>query len=215
MTVSSLTKQHIISLGLVDYTPQPRSGDSYADYLDRHGLTGRGFEFSELVKPLYRDFRRKFKAPPVDLWHRMGPTLALANELRLNMMEGEDGARGLRIAAAYRPTGGARYSQHKRNAALDLDLLRSDYDLTHDFYVAAVHLWARYGRELKMGLGLYCSAKRRDGIRVHFDTGYKCRTWQISGGRSLKPYTRAGRRVPLAVDICRQYGLTPPSEDVT
>ncbi len=214
MNCTTPTKQHLINLGLVDHTPEPRKEDTYETYLDREGLTGRGFSVGELVKPRHRDLRGKFKAPPPDLWQRMGPTLALANELRLWMREGDDGARGLRVAAAYRPTGGARYSQHKRNAALDLDLFPSDYDLTRDYYEAAVRLWCEYGRDLKMGLGLYCSSNRRDGIRVHIDTGYRCRSWQISGGRSLKPYRRNGKPVPLAVDIVRELGLVLPSEDV-
>lgn len=214
--MNSLSKETIIHLGLSDCSPQPRSEETYEEYLgkDRLGLTGRGFNFSELVKPRRKDWRGKFKAPPPDLWQRMGPTLALANELRMSMLEGEDGARGLRVAAAYRPTGGARYSQHKRNAALDLDLLPSDYDLTGEFYKTAVHIWSLYGTELKMGLGLYCASNRRDGIRVHIDTGYRCRSWQISGGRSLKPYRHNDRAVPLAVHMCREMGLKVPSEDV-
>ncbi len=213
----TLSKEHLISLGLVDYTPEPHKSDTYESYLRRHGLLDRGFGFGELVKRRRHDWRGKFKAPPQDLWHRMGPTLALANELRLWMREGDEdtAARGLRVAAAYRPTGGARLSQHKRNAALDLDLLRSDYDLTRPYYETAVRLWCEYGRDMKMGLGLYCGSGVLGGIRVHLDTGYRCRSWQISGGRSLKPYTYSGRRVPLAVHIARRMGLVPPTEDVS
>lgn len=206
------SKEHIINLGLVDYTPEPRHDDTYETYLARNGLTGRGFAYGELVKR----WSYRFREPPVDLWHRMGPTLALANELRLWMREGEtrgERARGLRVAAAYRPIGGARLSQHKRNAALDIDLLPGDYHLTNAYYETAVRFWCEYGRDTKMGLGLYCRPGREGGIRVHIDTGYRCRTWQIAS-KSHRPYLRGGKRVPLAVHLADRMGLVPPSEEV-
>jgi hypothetical protein len=207
------SKQHVINLGLVDYTPEPRKCDTYESYLDHQGLLGRGFAYRELVKPWGRDMRGRFREPPRDMWARMVPTLALANEIRLWMREGTDGARGLRVAAAFRPRGGARMSQHKRNAALDLDLLPGDYHLTHEYYRMAVRLWCEYGRDMKMGLGLYCSPRRKDGIRIHIDTGYRARSWQISG-KSHRPYLRGGKRVPLAVALADEMGLVPPSDEV-
>ena len=198
-----------------DGVPMPANGETYADYLRRHNQLDRGFGFDELVKRTISDIRGRYRAPPPQHWHRMVPTLALANELRNAMRDGYPGnpvsASGLRVAAAYRPRGGAALSQHKRNAALDLDLLPSDYDLTQVYYETAVRLWCQYGKELAMGLGLYCSAKRTGGIRVHIDTGHRCRTWQISG-RSLRPYTRRGKSVPLAYHLCDRLGLVPPTE---
>lgn len=189
----------------------PRTGD-YADFLEELHLLGRGFSFRELVRPIYRDLRGRFREPPRDLWHRIVPTLGVANDLRRALCHeaGPSPLRGLRVAAAFRPRGGAPRSQHKVNAALDLDLLPADSAHTRRYYQAAVELWCQYGKELDMGLGLYCSSRGRGGIRVHIDTGYRCRTWQISGGRSLRPYVHLGRPQPLAVDLAAEMGLTPP-----
>lgn len=191
----------------------PPSEGPYVQFLESLLLLGRGFAYRELVRPLYADVRGRFREPPRHLWRRMVPTLAVANDLRRALCDepsDSPGLRGLRVAAAYRPSGGAPRSQHKVNAALDLDLLPADYRYTERFYRAAVTLWCAYGKELEMGLGLYCSSKSRGGIRVHIDTGYRCRTWQISGGRSLRPYVHLGRPQPLAVELAVELGLTPP-----
>lgn len=65
----------------------------------------------------------------------MVPTLALAIELRERMVAA--GARGLEVHAAYRPEGGAPDSQHKHNAALDLDLLPGDDRLMRTYVEVA------------------------------------------------------------------------------
>lgn len=188
--------------------------ESYDAFLAGLFLLDRGFSYGELVRPRFRDLRGRYREPPRETWGRMAPTLALANELRGRLRkpkDGQEGVRGLRVAAAYRPTGGARRSQHKFNAALDLDLLPGDRTATRRFYEAAVRLWCEFGVPMKMGLGLYCPAGARGGIRVHLDTGFRCRTWQISRGRSIRPFVDEGRSVSLAVDIARGLGLTPPT----
>jgi hypothetical protein len=187
----------------------------YEAFLEELQLLGHGFSYKELVRPRYRDFRGRFRPPPSHFWARMVPTLAAANDLR-RIVCNPDGnippVGGLRIAAAFRPKGGAGRSQHKFNAALDLDLLPTDAGQARRFYREAVKLWSEYGRPLKMGLGLYCSSRSRGGIRVHIDTGYRCRTWQISGGKSLRPYFHEGRRVPLAINIANELGLALPNK---
>ncbi len=185
----------------------------YSEFLDSLQLLGRGFSYRELVRPFYGDVRGRFREPPRNVWHRMVPTLAVANDLRRRLCDGtgdELALRGLRVAAAYRPSGGAPRSQHKVNAALDLDLLPGDIEHAERFYRCAVQLWCEYGKTLKMGLGLYCSSRSRGGIRVHVDTGFRCRTWQIRGGRSIRPYVHLGRPQPLAVELAAELGLTPP-----
>ncbi|MGH1340090.1 MAG: hypothetical protein ACRBN8_00960 [Nannocystales bacterium] len=187
---------------------------SYEAFLSGLFLLERGFSYRELVRPRIRDLRGRHLEPPREIWGRMAPTLALANELRGRLRKpasGYDGVRGLRVAAAYRPRGGARRSQHKSNAALDLDLLPGDRASTRRLYEVAVRLWCEYGSSMKMGLGLYCPAGARGGIRVHLDTGFRCRTWQISRGRSIRPFVDEGKSVSLAVDIARGLGLTPPT----
>lgn len=199
----------------MDGLPAIEPGSTYQEYLQDAGLLGRGFEFDELVKPRRKDWRGRFQAPPEDLWARMAPTLAAANELRRWVIGlgpvGEDPIRGLRVAAAYRPRGGARFSQHKRNAALDLDLLPGDYDMVRHYYEIAVRFWCEYGASLKMGLGLYASGRSRGGIRVHIDTGYRCRTWQISGGTSIRPHLIDGRAHPLAHQLAHAMCLVLPT----
>lgn len=138
-------------------------------------LLGHGFAYREIVNA----DKHAHSLPPRGMWTSLLPTLDLANDLRARMIK--RGASGLRINAAYRPTGGASNSQHKRNRALDLDLLLPDYGLKRDFYEEAVKLWCERGRAMHMGLGLYCAADVCMGIRVHIDTGFYCRTWQHGG----------------------------------
>lgn len=173
----------------------PFIGDDYEGYLDSAGLLDGGFRYGELVSHT----RHNKMEPPEDLWHRMVPTLLLAIQLRAQMIE--LGAHGLRINAAYRPDGGARLSQHKRNAALDIDLLDEDRPMGVKFYAAAAKLWSDYGTDYQMGLGFYGpQAKRFGGIRVHIDTGWKSRCWW--GNPSIGP---------LPAEICRENGWPVPS----
>lgn len=125
----------------------------------------------------------------------MIPTLALAHELRARMLAA--GARGLVVAAAYRPTGGAGDSQHKHFAALDLDLLDdADIDLSHVYARTAAQLWREH-EHLRAGLGTYA----RDGAlwtyRVHLDTGYRFRCWQGL------PLGRGWARRPAALTLAQ------------
>jgi hypothetical protein len=136
---------------------------------------GHGFVIGELVKP----GQRRFTLPPRSYWARMLRPLQLANELRAVMVK-DHGARGLRVNAAFRPTGGAANSQHKWNRALDLDLLTSDRHLTKAYYEEAVRMWCEYGHNEPIGLGLYCRGDVCAGIRVHIDAGgyMRSRHWQ-------------------------------------
>jgi hypothetical protein len=152
---------------------------SYEQYLEP--VLGHGFEYRELVKPWRRDWRGRFRLPPEELWPRMLLTMDVANQLRAKWIA--IGGAGLRVAAAYRPRGGARQSQHKVNAALDLDLLRTDYDKTQRWYGLAAEFWHQWGNAYDLGLGLYCRPERSGGIRVHIDTGHHRRTWQQYRGR--------------------------------
>lgn len=151
----------------------------YTEFLGQ--LLGRGFSASEIVKR----WNRRFALPPEALWPRMKPTLVVANELRAEWVR--RGGRGLRVAAAYRPQGGARSSQHKQNAALDLDLLRDDYDHMSEWYDLVIEYWREHAAVTRLGLGLYCAPGATGGIRAHIDTGYQVRTWQHSGGKSVRP----------------------------
>lgn len=202
----SLSKIHRIDLNLVHWEPDAgMASDTYEDYLETTGQLGRGFAFGELVK---RWSLHRHRRPPRALWNRITPTLALANELRGRMLEA--GADGLRVAAAYRPRGGSARSQHKANAALDLDLI-GDAKLRPTYYRIAAELWAEYGRELRVGLGFYCGSSAYGGLRVHLDTGYRARTWQYRGSKSLRPWSSKWGQVPLSMHLCERMGLTPPN----
>jgi hypothetical protein len=162
--------------------------DDYRAIIAPH--CGPAFAFREICKPP----NVRFQVPPFAMARRMIPTLELANELRLRMSYRCDregwGFHGLRVNAAFRPRGGAPNSQHKHNRALDLDLMFRDWDpatvdrsteIRRAWYEVAVGLWLELGREERIGLGLYCSRGRDYGVRVHIDTGYGYRTWQIAG----------------------------------
>jgi uncharacterized protein YcbK (DUF882 family) len=155
----------------------------YKALLEEAGVLGRGFAYSEIVsvKALHRKLR-----PPRSMQGSMIPTLQFANVLRDRMVE--EGARGLRVAAAYRPIGGAKGSQHRKNRALDLDLLPGNYDLTAVYYEVAVRTWQEWvAQGHETGLGLYCPEGARGGIRVHVDIGYRTRTWQLWRGKYVQP----------------------------
>ncbi len=195
-----------VELELVGWDPTvAMDANTYQQYLESTGQLGRGFAFSEIVK---RWSLHRHRKPPKSLWPRMTPTLALANELRVRMVEA--GAKGLRVAAAYRPRGGSPRSQHKRNAALDLDLI-GDAKLRPTYYRIAAELWHDYGRELEIGLGFYGGPDAYGGIRVHIDTGYRCRTWQYRGSKSLRPWSSKWGQVPLSMHLLERKGLTPPN----
>lgn len=169
--------------------------EQYAAFLAPH--LAPGFAFRELVTGA----RRKFM-PPQSMWKRMVRTLELANELRYVMMT--HGAHGLRINAAYRPSGGAGDSAHIYNCALDLDLLKQDYHLTKVYYDEATKLWCEYGHNEAIGLGFYCPGDVCQGIRVHIDVGHphkkRSRFWQHG--------SRAGKADQII--IAKRLGLHVP-----
>ena len=161
--------------------------DDYRAIIAPH--CGPAFAFREICRPP----DRRFQVPPFVMARRIIPVMEAANELRLRMAYRCDregwAFHGLRPAAAYRPLGGARNSQHKENRAVDLDVMFCDWDpatVPHsvDFrrawYEVLVGMWLEEQKN-KMGLGLYCSRGRDYGVRGHIDFGYLTRTWQISG----------------------------------
>lgn len=158
---------------------------------------GRGFTIGEIVIPGSRTHRE----PPAYMRPRMLPVLACANDLRARMVAA--GCRGLRVQAAYRPVGGARYSQHKTNRALDLDLLHDDdaQIMREAYYRTAVQAWVDWcASGLAVGLGFYCPQDFRAGRRVHIDVGYRTRTWQHGWAAGA----------PDAELICAELGLEVP-----
>lgn len=173
----------------------------YERYLEGFGLLGHGFVFRELV----RLSSPRHMLPPPKIWHRMVPTLALAHQLRQRVIN--LGGAGLVVAAAYRPAGGEADSQHKHNAALDLDLLPADRARAGNFAYAfarvAAETW-RAWEELEVGLGTYAPARALWSNRVHIDTGYRFRCWQGTGRSDAGAYTWASRPAALT--------LAPPDE---
>jgi len=161
-------------------------GGDYEAYLEAHDVLGHGFGYREIVKPRWRDWRGRFRYPPRELWPWMVRAMRAANELRRRWVA--MGGTGLRVAAAYRPKGGAKRSAHKRNGALDLDLLADDQtpENKEAWYELLVSFWLEQGPVRDLGLGLYCSPIRIGGIRGHVDAcGY--RTWQHWNGKPVLP----------------------------
>ncbi len=166
--------------------------DEYRDLLSPH--LGQGFEFKELVIP----GSNRHAMPPRPYWPNMLETLKWANAFRRVALV-ETGAKGLRVAAAYRPSGGASRSAHKTNSALDLDIIGGS---PLNWYSAAVDLWAGYVNDGKpIGLGLYCSPRALGGIRIHIDCT-RARTWQHHGNTPVRP--------PAARRICESLGIPYP-----
>lgn len=159
-----------------------------------------GFKIRELV-----DGTQAKQMPPSFMWQSMQRPLRLANELRTRMIE-RHGAHGLRCNAAYRPTGGALHSQHKKNRALDLDLLEQDYGLTRVWYVEAVTLWCELGNDEILGLGLYCPKDYCQGIRIHIDVA--------AFGRTHSRHWQHGYKAGTSdvILIARHLGLALPGE---
>jgi hypothetical protein len=152
----------------------PLVKESLDEYLDRMGI--RHFSAYELtraprwgrnVEPLRED------------WPNIVPALRLAEILRHEL-----GGEPLLVLSGYRPRrynktiGGAKNSQHLRFRAvylsLDTEEARSD-ERKRRLYEVSARLFARYGADLKMGLGFYT---RQRGDRVSIDAGFGLRSWE-------------------------------------
>jgi hypothetical protein len=158
---------------------RPSSEETYSDYLGSFRFfNNSGFIYRELVRQ--GDPRHGY--PPRELWARMVPTFLLAWQLRERMLC--HGATGLAVRAAYRPTGGERDSQHKVNAALDLDLLAADLErdpgLAAAYARAAAELWREH-KHMRVGVGTYAAEGHETTRRVHLDSLYRHRCWQGTG----------------------------------
>jgi len=161
---------------------RPTATEEYSNYLEWHGVLGDGLGFTigELVRP----GSPRHVLPPLELWPAMVGTLAAAMQLR-DMITGA-GAKGLRVAAAFRPVGGTRASRHKMNAALDLDLLPGDQRFAHAYLNLAASLFRDVGVTMRMGIGSYHPAAVQSTRRVHLDVGTRSPTevWQIAGANA-------------------------------
>lgn len=179
--------------------------DAYKELLAKHGAGV--FSPSELVVFSGEAQRRK-ALPPPHLRENILRALDLAVALRAAMLP--RGASGLLVRAAYRPHGGAPNSAHKRNRALDLDLLVADVrrvgdDLRLAFAEEATRLWCARGIADAMGLGLYGARGSERTWRVHVDTA-GCRTWQHAGSAKVRSAAWA---------IADRLGLDAPTRSPT
>jgi hypothetical protein len=153
----------------------------FVHWLDgRHTFRASGRPGAALTMDVYRD----------------SASLALALVLRDRMRQ--LGARGLAVAAAYRPAGGEDDSRHKHNAALDLDLLPGDARFGHQFARVAAELW-RERKALRVGLGTYAPDGALWTNRVHLDTGWRHRCWQGTGRSTAGRYLFSRRPAALAL----------------
>jgi len=146
--------------------------------------------------------------PPSEFWPHLAQILEAAIEFREIAMR-EAHVKGLKVAAAYRPAGGASRSAHKWGKALDLDRIGGDGIA---YYRCAVKFWSENADKFQggMGLGLYCAPGRVGGVRVHLDIGHQTRTWQIHRGKSIRPHLIDRRKRSLARHLCRTHDLKDP-----
>lgn len=190
---------------LVHGAPRPDSAESYDQYLMRIGVLDTEFRYKEIVDPRQGDK----KLPPLKYWKRMAMTLAAVQVLR------ELWGRPLVIVAAYRPGDvGASNSQHKVNAALDVDYYDDDAAELRSWFAFATKFWCDYGPRCDMGFGLYTAGpKSLGGNRVHIDTKFYDRTWQgVSGGGFQKPWIVEGEHVTLSVKLGHDNGWDVPTK---
>ena len=163
---------------------RPRGGETYREYLRWHGVIGAeiGFAYEEIV----RRASARHLEPERHLWASAIATLRLAIELRTLAIR--FGARGLVVAAAYRPLGGASDSRHKANAAIDLDLLAADHQLGREYLRAGARIYASHAH-LGVGVGSYHPAGVDWTRRIHLDacTRQRRTCWQIHDGYVTPP----------------------------
>jgi len=187
----------------------PFSSENFQQYLQRLGLLDKGFAYRELVSR--NPLSRRKRVPPKEMWPDFSLMLAAAIEFRKFAMR-KAKVRGLRVAAAYRPLGGASRSAHKHGRALDLDRIGGNAE---SYYVAAVSFWAKNALVLQGGLGLYPGRPdHRGGLRVHMDVEHGIRSWQHTQGKSMRPWVVGGRRVSLAYKLADELGLDPSKPEI-
>ncbi len=149
-------------------TPPPITADdtlTYEEFLSRFDL--RHIKPSEIIRPHLQTTRGYTNSlPPVELWPAMPTSLFVADEIRERL------GRPLKlITSAYRnpeynkACGGATFSWHTKNCALDLVYEANPHE------VAAVARKLRDEGFFKGGIGIYHSF-------VHIDTRGHNATWQ-------------------------------------
>lgn len=187
-----------------DGVRDPLAGESIESFLADLGLLGQGFAYRELVNG-----DKRHREPPRHMWPAFAMIVRVAIEFRLRAIMEAD-VYGIKVAAAYRPAGGASKSAHKYAKALDLDRIGGD---ANAYFRCAARFWSEHGGKCAMGLGLYTwSTKSLGGIRIHLDVDHVAglRTWQGVRTRFLRPWN--GR--PLAYKLLEDMGLPRPTEDV-
>lgn len=171
-------------------------GEAYALLVEPH--LAPGFSFRELVW----EGSKNRELPPRKHWNNIIGALQAANRIRLRMKE--RGAHGILLHAAYRPKGGAVFSAHKTNYAVDIDLMAGDYDLAGEFVEEGVRELCSPGSNIR--LGIYGRPGSEKSIRLHVDTKKGARGWQHYGGREL---SLAKSDIPR---VARRLGLVVPGQ---
>ena len=186
------------------YRPAVEPGESYQDYLERAigdldaQLSGqllqgeplrRYFGHGELVVPSYR----AKKEPPPELFPAL--VLPLACTLLLRQTQVEQGHGPLIVVATFRPSGGAEFSAHKVNAAIDVRPPELTNSACRALMIGAGWIY-RTHQHLNVGVGTYGPFKDRTTL-VHIDAGARAArvSWRHSGG---KPVASAIPKLPPA-----------------
>lgn len=176
-----------------DFRPAVAPGEPYQDYLERAiedldaGLSGRllqgaplsrWFGHGELV---VHGYKRKMDPPP-ELMPNFVLPLALAMLLRQTMVA--QGFGPLIVVATYRPTGGAKSSAHKVNAAIDVKPIKLTRAACRALMVGAGWIY-RTHEHLRVAVGTYGPHMDRTTL-VHLDAGVRKRrtSWRQIKGKS-------------------------------
>lgn len=210
--MASIPALPVLEKFIEEGTPKPNADEiklgrvGYRNYLTRVEVLDTEFRFDEIVD----DKQGDKQMPRSGLWHRMALTLAAVQVLR------EAWGKPVTVIAAYRPGNvGAANSQHKGNAALDIDFYSKKKDELQAWFLLATKFWCHFGPKLKMGFGLYTGApKSLGGNRVHVDTGWRGRTWQGVYDRGfMKPWIVANQPAQLSVKLAYDNKWDVPTRE--
>ena len=110
--------------------------------------------------------------PPREFWPRMARTLR-ETFMPLRLAVGMPlSVRGYRPPDYNEAVGGAPRSRHQWFEAIDLRVVGGSLADRQRLALAAAALYVENGRAEKLGFAVY-----KDTLTVHFDTGFRQRTW--------------------------------------
>jgi hypothetical protein len=169
---------------------QPHPRESLDDYLDRHGI----IHFSAKETRQLKRIGVIAPEPQMKLWPNAIPALWLGERLRERMKVFVKNfyivvGNGFRPSVLNKRVGGSRFSAHLTFHAFDYDLpreLKGNRHIEELFYTTACELFLQFGKDMKIGIGLY---RPWHGSRVHID----CKRRRYWKAQYVKPILKGIR----------------------